>query len=281
MNALKVLVLLVAIAATSPITSANAQVYGTYAYCNGGVWRFGGCGGSIAPFAIPPGMAGQQFVVGQRIHCSAKDRFASAAVDSFVGAAAAAGADLLFNRGHDTGRFARGGALMGAAYGASNFGCDALMVDDGDIVQRQVAASQAGYRQQAGYQQQGGTAGYVQRSDVEADPSTCIIDGVTKPRGISREDCRILREAAKTSTPERRETTTTYTRATVPAERPAVNGADLWKWRNGLATASNPGTCVVEKLTGEGKPTFCSELKELPRIDGETREQWAMRAESF
>lgn len=70
-------------------------------------------------------------------------------------------------------------------------------------------------------------------------------------------------------------------RAVVQASRKAVNGVDMWKWRDGRASVSNPATCVVEKLTGEGKPPFCSELKTLARVDGETRLQWALRAEKL
>ena len=56
------------------------------------------------------------------------------------------------------------------------------------------------------------------------------------------------------------------------------NLENLWKWRAEGASDNTPKLCVVERITREQKPAFCSELRELVREKGETRDNWKVRA---
>lgn len=109
----------------------------------------------------------------------------------------------------------------------------------------------------------------------KVEPSSCQIDGVAEDfRGLSKEQCAQKASSLKKTVPAE------VRRESVPAERPLPAGQDdLWKWKDGSASVGNPGKCVVERLTGESKPPFCSELKALPRQTGEDRGSWRIRAE--
>lgn len=61
------------------------------------------------------------------------------------------------------------------------------------------------------------------------------------------------------------------------ASAPVVAHADLWKWRFPDSSTQNPKVCVVERLTGEPKPDFCSELRVEAPQGAETRESWRAR----
>ena len=176
LKGLFIMLLLFAGTIMTGIPSANAQAYGTYQYC-GNRWYAGGCGGSIAPFAIPPGMMGQQFAQGQRIRCSAGDRV----VSGLAGAAIANLGAYAFNRFAKHNEIDRTGAgVVGGLLGSTTM-CNPEAWDDGEVSQRQVVTNQQ-YRQTS-------PQGYVQRSDVESEASICAIDGIKPIRGISREDC--------------------------------------------------------------------------------------------
>lgn len=122
----------------------------------------------------------------------------------------------------------------------------------------------------------GGQGQVVSGGNTRTVPSNCSIDG--KPelqnlKGLSEAQCAEVARLAGTKVQSEPVRTSVSTGVSVSPEN------DLWKWRDGNATPSTPGKCVVARKTGEQTPSFCSTLIELPARSGETRSEWRIRAE--
>ncbi|MDB5259908.1 MAG: hypothetical protein JWN37_139 [Candidatus Nomurabacteria bacterium] len=265
-------------------------------------------------YFMPQGVQyGQPFTAnmgGRRVRCSLSDRGMTGLVD---GAAAAlfGGVVAKFTR-HKFVDGAKIGGAVGVAYGLT-YGCDPYIVNDGDegriiqtsIPMRPAATFPANISENGGnmpvqlggseFSQQRTT---VQRQTVPASLSPCSFptqgvvayvkdkptcDRLTvKPElvegAVATSSSVVTTQSGSTAT---QTSSASVTRTVVPAARPAENGVDLWKWKPGKATSQNPMACVVEKLINAPNPPFCSEMKVLAPVAGETRDQWALRAEKL
>lgn len=208
---------------------------------------------------IPTGFgAGQPFIAnvgGRNVRCSLVDRGASALFDAGVANFGAYAINKLLGKGKEVVN-RTGAGVVGAIYGATDFGCDPNWVNDGNE-RPAVFAGQQGYGQQQSF------GGGNQAPRTVRVPSDCDIDGrpdLQDLKGLTEAQCAAVAGLA---------TKRGYSQQVAEAPKPASDG----KIRACMLRESQNSPVIAVSVPDPNNPQW----KVVPSEPGESCQAWKDR----